>query len=248
MMDTGIAARLRSAGLAVTECAGWQTRGTSSFDPRGSVDHHTAGPPTGDAPSLNTVIHGRSDLPGPLCNVLIGRHANTCYVVAAGRANHAGSGGWRGLSGNGSVYGIERENVGTSAEPWRPDQTDAAARAHAALIRGRADAGNVCRHAEWAPSRKIDTHDLSGDDLRHRVANELAGVTPPAPKKRRPMFCLVQPDDGRGVYRFDGAGMTGVPDPTALGGDQIVLASLGLPHDVLAVSAAWFNTWPVVRA
>jgi hypothetical protein len=165
MMDTGIADRLRAAHLAVTEVAGWQTRSAGSFDPRGSVDHHTAGPATGNAPSLEVCTYGRPDLPGPLCNVLMGRD-NTCYVIAAGRANHAGNGGWRGLSGNSSVYGIERENVGTSSEPWRPDQTDAAA---------KADADMVCRHAEWAPSRKIDTHDIDGNDLRRRVADYLAG-------------------------------------------------------------------------
>ena len=246
MHDTDIAHRLRTAGLAVVECDGWQTRGSSSFDPRGSVDHHTAGASTGNAPSLNLCIHGRSDLAGPLCNVLQARD-NTMYVVAAGRANHAGEGGWRGLSGNSSVYGIERENVGTSAEPWRPDQTDHAARAHAALIRGRAGADTVCRHAEWT-TRKPDTHDIDGNHLRNLVAQYLAGGPPPEPKKDRPMFCLVQPDDGRGVYRFDGHGMTGVPNPTMLGGDQILLAALGLPNQVLAVSAAWFNSWPIVRA
>jgi hypothetical protein len=72
------------------------------------------------------------------------------------------------------MYGIERENVGTTAEPWRPDQTDAAARAHAALIRGKAGADMVCRHAEWT-TRKIDTHSLAGDDLRAKVAHYLQG-------------------------------------------------------------------------
>lgn len=241
-LDT--ADRLRAAGLAVIECAGWQGRGSSDFNPRGSVDHHTAGPPTGNAPSLNVCISGRPDLPGPLCQVLIGRD-NTCYVIAAGRANHAGSGGWNGLAGNSSVFGIERENVGTPAEPWRESQTDTAARAHAALIRGRAQAAAVCRHQEWAPGRKIDTHTLTGDELRRRTADHLAGIHQPT--RSRPVFCLVQPDDGRGVYRFDGAAMVGVPNPTALGGDQIVLATLGLPNQVMAVSADWFNTWPVAR-
>jgi hypothetical protein len=243
--DTGIADRLRDAGLVVVECAGWQTRGSSSFDPRGSVDHHTAGPASGNAPSLNTCIHGRPDLSGPLCNVLTGRD-NTQYVVAAGRANHAGNGGWRGLSGNPSVYGIERENVGTQAEPWRPDQTDVAARAHAALIRGRADADMVCRHHEWRPE-KPDTHDVDGNHLRQLVAQYLAGGPPPDPKRNRPMFCLVQPPGG-GVYRFDGHGMIGVPNPQMLGGDQIVLAALGLPNEVFQVDRAWFDSWPLVRA
>ncbi|MEO5837776.1 MAG: peptidoglycan-binding protein, partial [Acidimicrobiales bacterium] len=89
MRDTAIAQRLRNAGLKVVEVDGWLTRVSDSFDARGLVDHHTAGGRTGNAPSLNICINGRSDLPGPLCNVLIGRDG-TCYVIAAGRANHAG--------------------------------------------------------------------------------------------------------------------------------------------------------------
>jgi N-acetylmuramoyl-L-alanine amidase len=220
MMDTGIADRLRQAGLEVVECAGWQTRGSSSFDPRGSVDHHTAGPASGDAPSLNTVIHGRPDLAGPLCHVLIGRHHNTCYVIAAGHANHAGSGGWHGLSGNSSVYGIERENVGTQAEPWRPDQTDAAARAHAALIRGRTDAGMVCRHAEWAPNRKPDTHDLSGDLLRDLVADYLAGGPKPAEQLPTGAVTMFVAIDSVGFYALAGHVLYTFRDMAAYGASK----------------------------
>jgi hypothetical protein len=169
--DTGIADRLRAAGLKVIEVDGWRTRGSETFSPRGSVDHHTAGSSRGNAPSLGVCINGRADLPGPLCQVLVARDL-TCYVIAAGRANHAGSGGWKGLSGNSSVYGVERENVGTTAEPWRPEQTVHAAKVHAALIDGRATADFVCRHAEWAPTRKVDTHSISGAQLRLLVAQE----------------------------------------------------------------------------
>ncbi len=177
--DLGIADRLRDAGLKVVEIAGWQTWGRGSFFPRGSLDHHTAGPRSGNAPSLNICINGRSDLPGPLCHVLIGRD-NTCYVIASGVANHAGSGGWRGLYGNSTVYGIERENVGTTAEPWRPDQTETAAKAHAALLRGRKiDSIMVCRHAEWT-TRKPDTHSIHGPTLREMIAKSLVSAPPPA--------------------------------------------------------------------
>ena len=72
---------------------------------------------SGNNPSLEVCINGRPDLAGPLCNVMVGRD-NTMFVVAAGRANHAGSGGWRGRSGNSTVYGIERENTG-----YRPART-----------------------------------------------------------------------------------------------------------------------------
>lgn len=215
MMDTGIADRLRSAGLKVSEVDGWRNRSAGSFDPRGSVDHHTAGPPTGNAPSLNTCIHGRPDLSGPLCNVLMGRD-NTCFVIAAGRANHAGSGGWHGLSGNSQVYGIERENVGTNAEPWRPDQTDAAARAHAALIRGRAGAENVCRHHEWR-SEKPDTHDLDGNHLRALVAQYLAGGAPPAPDDEKGAPTMLIAIDGVALCALLGNVLCPFPDLAAYG-------------------------------
>jgi len=186
MRDTGIADRLRAAGLKVVEINGWRTRGSDGFTPRGSVDHHTAAGPTGNAPSLSVVINGRAGLSGPLCNVLIGRD-NTCYVVAAGRANHAGLGGWKGLSGNSSVFGVERENVGTPAEPWRPDQTFVAAACHAALIRGcaRPDAELVCGHKEWAPTRKIDCHSVDYNAFRGLVSAAL-NPTPVAPPPTPP--------------------------------------------------------------
>jgi hypothetical protein len=117
--DLGLADRMRDAGLDVVEVAGWQTRGSSSFSPRGFVWHHTAGPRTGIAPSLGVCINGRRDLPGPLCNLFLDR-AGTVYVVASGRANHAGAGSWAGLTGNASVYGLEIENVGTPPSPGPP--------------------------------------------------------------------------------------------------------------------------------
>lgn len=165
--DTGIADRLRAYGLKVVEVADWRTRGSSTFTPRGSVDHHTAAGLYGNAPSLNVCINGRSDLPGPLCQVLIGRD-NTCYVIAAGRANHAGRGSYAGVTGNSNVYGVEHENTGTGTEPWRADQHETAAKVHAALLDWKRD-GFVCQHKEWAPTRKIDKWGQSGSDLRRSV-------------------------------------------------------------------------------
>lgn len=174
--DTGIANRLRAKGLNVVEVAGWQTRGSSSFNPKGFVWHHTAGPSKGNAPSLTICTYGRAGLAGPLCNVFQARD-NTIYVVAAGRANHAGAGNWKGLSGNSTVYGLEIENTGTGSEPWRSDQLDTAAKVAAALL------GNPemsCHHKEWT-SRKIDMHTVGGPDMRTRTQKAL-GATAPAPK------------------------------------------------------------------
>lgn len=167
--DTGIADRLRSAGVRVIECAGWQSHGSSSFNPRGSVNHHTAGGASGSCPSLNTCINGRPDLPGPLCQVMQSREPDgndIAYVIAAGTANHAGSGGWQGLSGNSSVYGLEIEHTGTSELPQH--RQDIAARIHAAMFGGQA--GMVCQHYEWT-TRKIDAAtNVNGDAFRQLVA------------------------------------------------------------------------------
>jgi hypothetical protein len=99
-------------------------------------------------------IHGRSDVPGPLCHVLLGRD-NVAYVIAAGKANHAGPGSWRGLSGNSSVFGLEVEHVGTTAEPLSGERRESMVQIHAAFAEGRFDASWVCQHYEWT-TRKID--------------------------------------------------------------------------------------------
>jgi hypothetical protein len=169
--DLGIADRLRGAGLEVVEVDGWQTRGADTLVARGGVDHHTAGAPPsyGNAPSLEICTFGRPDLAGPLCQVLQG-YDGTCYVIASGKANHAGNGGWRGLSGNSSVYGIERENDGYA--PPQPGQHEAAAVAWSALLTdnpyGPIDAGMVCGHKEWT-NQKIDFHDLDYEWFRYQI-------------------------------------------------------------------------------
>lgn len=147
---------LRDFGLDVVEEPGWQSLGSSLFGPLGVVLHHTVSNPPADAPSLGVVTHGRPDLAPPLCNVLLAR-SGTCHCVAAGRANHAGSGSWMGLVGNSMVWGIEAENTGTGSELWTYTQMDAYIRCTAALlaIRGR-DSRYACRHAEWAGPRKSD--------------------------------------------------------------------------------------------
>jgi N-acetylmuramoyl-L-alanine amidase-like protein len=193
--DTGIATRLRAAGLDVREVKDWKTRGrdfagvSGPFRPKGCVNHHTAGPPetaTSKTPSLRVVTFGRSDLPGPLCNVYLG-YDNVVYVVAAGVANHAGlpdGGVCRGMHGNSEAYGLEIEHTGTSALPM--DRVRLAARIHAALIwKQNIKPSQVVQHWEWAPSRKIDVAtnlhpgtNPTSNGFRSLVAQELERLTP----------------------------------------------------------------------
>lgn len=175
---TWIADACRAAGLDVIEVEGWQTRGSESFNPGGVVCHHTAGARTGDMPSLRVLIYGRSDLPGPLCQVGLGR-SGTVYVVAAGRANHAGSGSWERdgvrLVGNSSVFGIEAENAGGAGDPWPITQLVAYYKLAAVLEERTAtvSSNHVCGHKEWAPSRKVDPHSLDMNTFRARVLDAM---------------------------------------------------------------------------
>lgn len=169
---TDIARALRAAGLLVVEHDGWTTRGNADFDPVAVMAHHTAGPAQGDAPSLNVCIKGRPDLPGPLCHVVLAR-SGVCHVIASGRANHAGTGSWKGESGNRRFFGIEAENTGRG-EPWPAAQVDAFVRATAALLKlvGR-DESWCAGHKEYAPGRKIDPANLDMGWFRVQVAKHL---------------------------------------------------------------------------
>ena len=163
----GLPAHLYRRGLIVEETAGWPTRGSSTFAPGGVVDHWTAGPKTGDRPSLNVCINGRRDLPGPLCNVFHTR-GGRAVVVAAGRANHAGAGGWKGLTGNSSVWGIESEEDGDGN--WTDAQRATYPLLNAALAEYSGFGSDmVCGHNEWAPGRKVDIHSWTMAQMRDQT-------------------------------------------------------------------------------
>ncbi|MGX7708979.1 peptidoglycan recognition protein family protein [Methylobacterium sp. Gmos1] len=185
---TWLADVLRAAGLKVAEVAGWQTRGHAELGTiRMVMLHHTAGPKTGNMPSLTTVTKGRPDLAGPLCNVALGRDG-TCYVVAAGLAYHAGPGAWQGIkAGNSSSIGVEAENTGVG-EPWPEVQLDAYARLCAAVLSHvGAQPIMAVAHREWAlpKGRKIDPAGIDMTAFRARVAGIMNGapVRPLVPAK-----------------------------------------------------------------
>ena len=149
---------LDRANLKFSEVAEWRTRGRAEMGRvRGVMIHHTGVNAGGNMPTLNSLIRGRPDLRGPLANLGLGRDG-TFYIVAAGRANHAGTGVWRGItSGNGSFIGIEVENRGTPDDRYPDVQLDALCRGVAAILKHiGAEASMVCGHKEYAPARKID--------------------------------------------------------------------------------------------
>ena len=81
-----VAAILKVRGVRVTEVSGWTTRGRSNFQPRAVVCHWTAA--RNSVTSL--LVHGRPDVPGPLCNFEVLPGSGGVRLVAAGKANHAG--------------------------------------------------------------------------------------------------------------------------------------------------------------
>jgi N-acetyl-anhydromuramyl-L-alanine amidase AmpD len=180
-----LADSLRSAGLTVRETSGWETRerpaSTGGFAPEGVLLHHTAAYATSSDPhpSLDTVIQGRggSDpLPGPLCHVLIDRHS-VCWVVAAGRANHAGSalasGPMPAGDGNEMYVGIEVEYAATNHVPTQYATSGQKSTAIVAAARIVSRLGHGYRyvraHKETSTTGKIDPYNWDMTDIRESV-------------------------------------------------------------------------------
>jgi hypothetical protein len=209
--QTGLADALRGYGVTVVEHSGWKTRGNSSFNPRGVVAHHT-GPWSTISGIVNLCIRGRSDLPGPLANVCLAPDG-TAHVIAAGRANHAGTGGWRGLTGNSSVFGIEAIHSGAAATPWPPEQLSAYFKVCAAMAKYKGfGADLVCGHKEWRPGDKIDPVKLDMNAFRAEVAKVLS-PPPPPPKEavvavNRPPVAIIPHPNGYWVITDDGGVFT----------------------------------------
>lgn len=185
---------LEAAGLKVAETPNWRTRGRAEMGTvKGVMCHHTATARGGNMPTLDMLIKGRSDLPGPLCHLGLGRDG-TFYVVAAGRANHAGFGKWEGVEkdkGNSHFIGIEAENSGLPGDLWPEVQMDAYRRGVAAILKHIGAGANMCcGHKEYAPGRKPDPS-FDMPTFRSGVSEYLVGKSPPPPipamdEKQRP--------------------------------------------------------------
>lgn len=182
---------LVGAGLKVAEVPGWPNRGAGGRDidrVKGVICHHTAGGRKGNMPSLGVITDGRADLPGPLAQLGLGRDG-TYFVVAAGRANHAGRGNREGATdGNSGFIGIEAENTGVHDpnedrfDPWPTVQIDAYQRGVAAILNHLGlDPIMCCAHREYAlpKGRKPDPHTLDMDEFRERVRALMNGAEPP---------------------------------------------------------------------
>jgi peptidoglycan hydrolase-like protein with peptidoglycan-binding domain len=172
---------LEQAGLKVAEVPGWETRGLGDVGAvLGVLCHHTAGPRKGNMPSLGVVRDGRPGLKGPLSQLGLGRDG-TYYVIAAGRAQHAGRGDWLGVTdGNRNLIGIEAENSGGHGDPWPDIQLEAYRRGIAAILKHALLGAERCAgHKEYAlpRGRKVDPNfDMVA--FRAEVSQIMSGAAP----------------------------------------------------------------------
>lgn len=211
-------AYLRKWGLDFVEVDGWRTRGADfPTTPTVVVWHHTgtAQAVSGNYPSLRVVRDGRSDLPGPLCQVGPGRDGRV-YIVAAGKANHAGKGSWAGITSSARTIGIEAESPGDGH--WTAEQRRVypilAAALHDMLS---SPASLSCGHREWAlpAGRKVDPVGIDMSAMRQQVA-ALLRVGPPtvaahtdSPPAPIPATDYPSEDDLMTLLEHDGA----IPKP-----------------------------------
>lgn len=217
-MSYSLASRLeravKNSGLNYKKVSGWASRGHGAMGTIQSVMcHHTAGPASGNTPSLNVVTHGRPGLSGPLAQLFLARDG-TPYLVAAGRAYHAGrvsSGAYQ----NSHSIGIEAEATGTSS--WPSAQIEAYARLCRALVREFGlPTSRVVGHKEKAVphGRKIDPN-FSMSDFRKKVNGAKGGIgqgSSAGGGGSSKTYTVVSATAPLGLYDKDGDGRTRVKD------------------------------------
>lgn len=193
-----MAAALRKHGLTVVEMPGWANRGYAGqdlADVRGVLWHHTATNraafANSEGPTVNLCMNGRSDLPGPLCQIVLGRNG-TVFLTAAGVSNHAGRGVARNIPenmGNHYLVGIEMESSGIAPWDWTADQLRVAPYLGAALeseylAHLPEDLRLQIGHKEYSYDGKIDPAGWPGDmdGLRASINRVLSGSASVAPQ------------------------------------------------------------------
>lgn len=175
---------LRDAGLIVIEHEGWKTRGRPtylSFVPTGTLLHHDASA-AGPSPTLAryiAVIGRPPGTPPPLAQLWVSK-TGVWHVLAAGRANHAGSGnGWGNIkanTGNSATLGVEWDH--TVGEAITKAEYESLVTGFAAIhkAKGWNVAKNLAGHKEYAAGRKIDPSGVDMAKFRRDVAARMKTV------------------------------------------------------------------------
>lgn len=201
------------------EYHGWQTRGRDpehgAWGPvNGIVIHHTGSDSQSDGYLQFLAVDGRGDLPAPLCNVSTDMDGDL-WLIAQGRANHAGKGSGTILSevigedypgyttelhagpdntdGNAHFYGNEVRYDG--GQPMTSQQWATATRWAAAVCHHHGwSALSIVGHREWT-RRKPDPGNCPMNQFRAAVAALLkAGPPSTAPVTKPPVKPPVEDD------------------------------------------------------
>jgi len=200
---------LRERGVKVQTHAGWKTRGYNGWGfaaVRGTLWHHTATNraafANNPAPTVELCKHGRSDLPGPLCQIVLDRNG-VAHVIAAGWGNHAGPGAYPGIprdQGNQYLIGVEMESSGVPPYDWTLAQLQAIPILRDALRDGyghKLDIG----HMEWSSMGKIDPAGLPGGMNWLRTAPANATIKAAASTITKDWFDMASEADLRNIVR-----------------------------------------------
>ncbi len=257
---------LIDAGLKISLVKGWDTRGFGDVGQIvGVICHHTGvrNPTKQNIPSLHSLRDGRkaepnlSALPGPLAQLGLARDG-TYFVIAAGKAIHAGPGVFKDFTGNSRFIGIEAENHGKPDDfPWPQVQLDAYHHGVAAILKhlGK-DATFCCGHKEYAlPAGRKDDPDLEMSSFRTSVAAILDGTVPaptlipavepapPAGKPPRPT--LRRPTQGELVKLIQAK--VGVPADGKFGPKtEAAVRAFQRKHGLVADGIVGPKTWKVL--
>ncbi|MBP0615166.1 peptidoglycan recognition protein family protein [Jiella mangrovi] len=175
---TWLAGTLLDHGLKVAEVDGWEDRGTAQIGrPLGVMCHHTGSKDGANMPALDVLTKGRPGFSGPLANIGVGRDG-TFYVIAAGRANHAGRGSWKTVTNaNAGFIAICAEHSGLAPDPWPAAQMEALQWGAAALLKKLgAGAEMCCGHKEYAePFGSSSDPAFDMEAFRRAISGILAG-------------------------------------------------------------------------
>ena len=206
-----LADALRAEGLRVVEYPGWREKSNgNNFDEiSGVIMHHTGA----NNASAASIFNGRPDLRGPLSQIHLARDG-TVTVVAAGCANHAGTGALPWLpkgTGNRRTIGIEAANDGggTPGKPHRSSWPEAQYNAYVRLVKVILHetgwgADRVASHQEYDKGDpatfegKWDPGAIDMNIFRADVAR--LALTPPPPQPIEGFLMALSDQEQRDLY------------------------------------------------
>lgn len=167
----------RNAGITYTAEPDYKERGHGDLNGvKFIVVHHTAG--GGDSGDIRIVRDGRSDLPGPLSQIVLKRDGNP-HIVAVGICYHApGKINFRGVpAGSGNYWSIGIEGVSNGYNDWTDAQRVGYPKVVAALLKDLGLPSDAwIFHRDYQPGEKIDAAGFERDWFQRQVDAAYNGI------------------------------------------------------------------------